>query len=80
MKREPLHVVRIRPGLWVVRHSDLVLADALNQADAVMLARAETWKHVLHGGRVQIIIHRADGRIQRDVTLPRSSDPRRSRG
>lgn len=46
------------------------------QTGAIKLARDEAGLYEC----VQIVIHNKEGRISRDITLPRSSDPRKTRG
>jgi hypothetical protein len=79
MKREQLHVCKVLDG-WAVMHSGFILEYYSRKDWAVEYAKECTAAHVESGGIVQIIIHLANGRIQRDITLPRSSDPKKTKG
>jgi hypothetical protein len=79
--RLEVHVKRSLDRGWTVEFSGMWLhCDCPSQRAAVHAARFAVGAHVSAGGRVQIIVHAASGRIQRDITLPRGRDPRRSRG
>jgi hypothetical protein len=80
--RLQVHVVRSVGDRWCV-HFDgrlLLVRNQPRRRAAIAAARRAVESHVAAGGLVQIVIHDATGEIVDDVTLPRSSDPRRSRG
>lgn len=80
-ERLSVRVVRAMDRRWVVEYAGMWLAtDQPSRRAAVSAARRIVAPHVSAGGLVQIVIHDAFGEIVGDVTLPRSSDPRRSRG
>lgn len=82
VERLQVHVVRSWNDRWCA-HFDgrlLLVRDQPSRRRAVSAARRAVDAHVAAGGKVQIVIHSANGAIVDDVTLPRSSDPRRSRG
>lgn len=82
IERLQVHVVRSWNDRWCAHYDGrlLLVRDQASQRQAVSAARQAVAAHVAAGGRVQIVIHSAKGDIVDDVTLPRSSDPRRSRG
>lgn len=66
------------PGWWVMVGGLALQVSAQRWA----LRHARDWAHwhAEGGGRAEVVIHAADGRIRAKDTYPRSSDPRRSKG
>lgn len=79
-RRITIRVIKL-PGMpgWWVTVGGLALPE-VTQANAALHARALANDHARGGGRAEVVIHAADGRIRARDTYPRSSDPRRSRG
>lgn len=80
MTRPSVDVAPSGRGQWRVTAAGLVLDWAPTKGIAIAQAKDAVGQHLALGGEVQIRIHFATGEFERDITLPRKSDPRRSKG
>lgn len=79
--RAIIRVIRHRGAkVWRLKVGGLSLP-APTQEAGIRRARSLAGEHVAGGGHVEVVIHRMDGTISdKGFTLPRVSDPRRSKG
>jgi hypothetical protein len=76
MEREVYHVVRNPEGGWFIKQENIKepVAEAGNKRDAIGMAK----KFAKRAKLGQVIIHKMDGRIQREYTY--GKDPRSTKG